>query len=186
MCYFFCCQYQDLFIAKKNEGVSLLINTSRSVTLQNPGSSILYPEPTHALGGIDMKILFNTNIRNISFMTGSTMLIGGNLPNGSSTYGGGCYFGPYLSVGSKWIKPWAYIGLGVFSFHDDIMDANSAGSINYYQESNFTSLGTKSALGFSIVVKSLSLNLGYQFFATASDKTTLLHHGYEAGLGIKF
>lgn len=171
---------------QKNEGVNLLINISKSVSLQSPGSSIQYPSPTHALGGIDMKILFNTNIRHVSFMTGSTMLIGGNLPNGSSTYGGGCYFGPYLSAGSKWIRPWAFIGLGVFSFHDDIMDVNSSGSINYYQESNFTSFGTKSALGFSIVVKSLSFNLGYQFFATASDKTTLLQHGFETGLGIQF
>lgn len=133
-----------------------------------------------------MKILFKTNIRHVSFMTGSTMLIGGNQPNESTTYGGGCYFGPYLSVGSKWIRPWAFIGLGVFSFHDDIMRLNGFGLIDYYQESNFSSFGTKSALGFSIVVKSLSFNIGYQFFATASDKTTLLQHGFETGLGIQF
>jgi len=183
---FFLITISVFIYCQKSENANLLINLSRSVALRTPGSAVQYPEPTYALRGMDIKILFNTNIQYISFMTGSTILIGENLPNESSTYGGGCYFGPYLSVGRKWIRPWAYIGLGMFSFHDDIMRLNSTGLIDYYQESNFSSFGTKSALGFSIVFKSLSFNLGYQFFTTASDKTTLLQHGYETGIGIKF
>jgi hypothetical protein len=183
---FFLLSFSVFTYCQKNDGVNFLFNISRSAALGSPSNSFQYPDPTYALGGIDMKLLFNTKINHVSFMTGSTLLIGGNEPHGSATYGGGCYFGPYLSVGNKWIRPWAYVGLGLFSFHDDILEGDGFGGIKDYQQSNFTSFGTKSALGFSIVVKSLSLNLGYQFFATAADKAAIVQHGYEAGIGIRF
>jgi hypothetical protein len=171
---------------EKNEGLNLLINYTKSASIASPGYTLSNLRPTLALDGVDMKLLLDTKIDHVSLMMGSNWLTGGNYNHQSTTFGGGFYIGPYLSGSNNFLRPWGYIGLGVFGFHDDVMEVNDFGWMRDYKENNFTSFGTKSGLGFSVVVKSFSVNFGYQFFATAVEKTVLLYHGIETGIGLKF
>ncbi len=173
------------FSQKENE-VKYSLSYFKSIAINSPSSSIQYPDHTYALNGINMNIFWKSKIKHLYYMTGSMYLKGANLPNESTTYGGGCYVGPYFSSNGKLIDAWAYVGLGIFSFHDDVMKLNPLGQIDYYQESNFTAPGTKSSIGISMNLKAFSINIGYLIFATASQHTTLFQHGIELGVGIKF
>lgn len=179
--------FSSMFVLSQNENeVKYSLSYFKSIAINSPSSSIQYPEPTYALNGINMNIFWKSKIKHLYYMTGSMYLMGANLPNESTTYGGGCYVGPYFSSNGKLIDAWAYVGLGIFSFHDDVMKLNSTGQIDYYKESNFTAPGTKSSLGFSLNLKKFSFNMGYLIFATASQNTTLFQHGLELGVGVKF
>ncbi len=179
--------FTSMYALCQNENeVIYSLSYFKSIAINSPSSSIQYPEPTYALNGINMNIFWKSNIKHLYFMTGSMYLMGANLPNESTTYGGGCYVGPYFSSKGKLIDAWAYVGLGVFSFHDDVMKLNSMGQIDYYKESNFTAPGTKSLFGISLNLKTFSINFGYLIFATASQNSTLFQHGVELGLGMKF
>ncbi len=178
----------NLFCQKNDKNIRFMASYAMSNALQVPSVNDveLYPEPTWMLGGIDLKILLDTKLPQAQFMIGSTYLSGQNTPNESSTYGGGFYVGPYISSADKWIQFSAYLGVGVFSFHDDIIQWNSNQKLLLYsKESNFTALGSKSGCGLVFNIKNISLNVGYQIFATASKKTAIVQHGFEAGFGIQ-
>ncbi len=178
----------NLFCQTKDKNIKFIASYAMSNALQVPSVNDveLYPEPTWMLGGIDLKMLLDTKLRHTQFMIGSTYLSGQNEPNESSTYGGGFYVGPYISSGGKWIQFSAYLGVGVFSFHDDILQWDSNQKLLLYsKESNFTALGSKSGCGLVFNIKNVSLNIGYQIFATASEKSAIVQHGFEAGLGIR-
>lgn len=156
-------------------------------------------QPTYLLTGFDVKTVVNSKKKqNLSFLIGAFFQKGSNngassydnyqvlvYASSSSTYGGGIYFGPQISTHYKYINLSAYIAGGVFSFHDEILEVKNK-IILYQKDSDFTSLGTKAGVNISFVYKWISLTGGYQIFVTAGDQSTLLYHGIEVGLGVKF
>lgn len=156
-------------------------------------------EPTYLLSGFDVKTIVNSKKKqNLSFLMGAFFQKGSNSgstsydinhvlvnASSSSTYGGGIYFGPQVSTHYKYINLTAYIAGGVFSFHDEILEVENK-IILYQKYSDFTSPGTKAGVNISFLYKWISLTGGYQIFVTAGDQSTLLYHGIEVGLGVKF
>lgn len=189
-------------ISEDNRSSEIRVSLMLSTSLANLEEAHLYgnADQTYLLTGFDVKIIVNSKKKkNISFLMGAFFQKGSNISssqydninnvliytNSSSTYGGGIYFGPQVSTHYKYINLRAYLAGGVFSFHDEIISVKNRIGL-YQNRSDFTSLGTKAGVNISFVYKWISLTGGYQVFVTAGDQSTLLYHGIEVGLGLKF
>ena len=157
--------------------------------------------PTSNLTGFEIQIKFLAKQPHLEWLSGAFFQRGltyGSLQytpisngwvttstNYTSTYGGGVYFGPCISTDYKYVNVSSYFAGGIFSFHDEMFKAEQ-GVIVYSHNANFTAPGSKAGISLDFSYKAVTLSLGYQIFVTAGQGSTLLYHGFEGGLGIKF
>lgn len=176
-------------VDKKNE-FRLSYLAGFSVFEPSLSRAVINATPTRLINGGDIKFILPSRNNNFNWLLGSMFVVGrdGYSPSSSNvetatTYGGGIYFGPEINTKKSLIQFSSYISVGIFSFHDDILETRDT-EITHYTSSNFTAPGVKSGLSIKLNVKILSLNLGYHAFATASQNSSILRHGPEIGIGI--
>ncbi len=154
--------------------------------------------PSSFMGGFELQMQFPSKHPHLAWRSGAMFQKGADLGTGStdsygnifssgntSTYGGGIYFGPGFSTDYKYVNVSSYIAGGVFSFHDEMFKAEN-GVILYSHDANFTAPGSKAGFSMDFSYKAVALSIGYQVFVTAGQESTLLYHGFEGGLGIRF
>ncbi len=143
------------------------------------------------ISGADLKMIFPSKKRNMNWLLGSMFVSDHDSYSSfasstarSASYGGGIYFGPELFTRFSVFQFSTYISGGLFSFHNDMLEVVD-NSEKFNLNSNFTAQGVKSGINLQQDLKYVTLNLGYQAFATASQNSTMLRIGPELGLGLK-